>query len=86
MKINKSKKAVEMTLNTIIIAAILLIVMVIVIVMFSRLFGQEAGQIEDQISSLGDEDNDGIVFEIIAVCSFYCKLHYQHEKHSELCS
>ena len=61
MKLKNSKRGIELSMNAIIIIAILLIVMVVVIAMFSKLLGKEAGQIEDQISSVGDEDNDNVV-------------------------
>lgn len=56
-----SRKAVELSLNVVIVAAILLIVMIVVIAIFGRLFGQEAGQIEEHISALGDADRDNII-------------------------
>ena len=56
----KGKKGVELSMNVVIILVILLIVAVSVIAVFGKLFGKEAGQIERQIDSLGDEDKDGV--------------------------
>ena len=56
----KNKKAVELSMNVIIIVVILLIVAFSVIAVFGKLFGKEARQIEGQIDALGDSDNDGI--------------------------
>jgi hypothetical protein len=58
---NKNKKGVELSLNTVIIAAILLITIIVIVAVFTRLFGKEASQIEEKISGLDDEDGDGIV-------------------------
>ena len=55
------KKGVELSLNTVVIAIILLIALAVIVTVFIRLFGQEAVQIKDQISSLGDEDGDGVI-------------------------
>jgi len=57
----QSKKAVELSLNTVIIAAILLVTIIVIISVFTKLIGKETDQISDQIDSLDDEDDDGII-------------------------
>lgn len=57
----KNKKAVELSLNVVIIAVILLVVVVVVLAVFGRLFGKEAEQIEKQIEGIGDKDGDGVI-------------------------
>ena len=56
----KNKKAVELSLNTIIVAIILLVTLIVVIAVFIKFFGQETDQLGDYINSLDDGDDDGI--------------------------
>ena len=56
----KSKKAVELATNTIIVFAIVLIVLIVVITIFTRYMSQETEVIGNQIDSLGDCDCDGV--------------------------
>jgi len=56
----KSKKAVELTMNTIIIVAILLIALIIILAMFTNIFGKETTQIKNYVNQLDDCDKDGI--------------------------
>jgi len=56
-----SKKGVELSLNTVIIALILLITIVVVIALFMKLFTKEGTAIGEKIDSLEDTDSDGVV-------------------------
>lgn len=60
-KIIKSKKGVELSLNTVIIALILLITIVVVIALFMKLFTKEGGVISGHIDSAADPDGDGVI-------------------------
>jgi uncharacterized membrane protein YvbJ len=59
MKLKNSKKAVELPLNVIIIAALLLIVLIVMIAMFTGIFQKQTGQIRNYVNQLDDCDQDG---------------------------
>ena len=58
IKIIRSKKAVELPLNVIIIAAILLIALFLILAVFTDLFGKQTTQLREKIESLDDCDGD----------------------------
>jgi len=57
----KNKNAVELSLNVIVIAAIVLVVLVVSIMIFTGIIGEERGKVEDIMEGMeGDYDKDGI--------------------------
>jgi len=54
-----NKKAIELTLNTIVIAMIVVIVALIIIFIFNHYYGKETKIIGGQIDQLEDYDGDG---------------------------
>lgn len=57
----KNKKAVELTLNVIVVAAIVLVVLVVSIMIYTGIIGKESGKVGDIIEGMeGDCDGDGI--------------------------
>lgn len=53
-----NKKGVEMTMNTIILAAILLVVLFVLMFTFTKYFGQEQNIVGQELDKLGDCDGD----------------------------
>jgi len=60
-----NKKAIELTLNTIVIAMIVVIVALIIIFIFNHYYSKETkiigGQIEELEEDQGDTDGDGVL-------------------------
>lgn len=60
MSFKTSKKAMELPMNLVVIAAILLIALFVILAMFTNIFGKETGQIRNYINNLDDCDKDGV--------------------------
>jgi len=57
----KNKNAVELSLNVIVVAAIVLIVLVVSIMIYTGIIGEEKDKIDDIMDGMeGDYDGDGI--------------------------
>ena len=57
----KNKKAVELTLNVIVVAAIVLVVLVVSIMIYTGAIGKERTKLDENIFSIGhDCDGDGL--------------------------
>ncbi len=57
----KNKKAVELTLNVIVVAAIVLVVLAVSIMIYTGVIGKERNQLNQHIFSIGhDCDGDGL--------------------------
>jgi len=57
----KNKNAVELSLNVIVVAAIVLVVLVVSIMIYTGIIGEEKDKIDDIIVGMeGDYDGDGI--------------------------
>ena len=67
--LGKNKKAVEMTLQTIIVAVLLLVVLFVLISVFARHFGKESEITASKIDCLKqDQDEDGVIDAIDSCC------------------
>ncbi len=57
----KNKNAVELSLNVIVVAAIVLVVLVVSIMIYTGIIGEESGKVHDIMEGMeGDCDGDGI--------------------------
>lgn len=56
----KNKKGVELSLNVIVIAAIVLIVVTVSIMVFTDIMGDSINKINDLFGKMDDNDKDGI--------------------------
>ena len=55
----KSKKGIELTMSTIIVAIIVLIVLVVSIMVYTKYIGKSASELDKQIGLMDDYDKDG---------------------------
>jgi len=60
MKLTKNKKSMDLTLGTIAVAVVVLVTIFVLLYTFTNLFGKQRGQINEQITAVGDLDNDGV--------------------------
>ena len=57
----KSKKGIELTMQTIVVAILVLVVLIVSIMLYTRYVNKSANEIDKQFGLMGDIDEDGTI-------------------------